>query len=235
MIAKSVERLGSLLERLLTIHYRRRRELFSELMVPLFTDFQSVHEHYTKLLGKYESLLPFRRQETDSGVDWILSEAGAVRCLSHSEEDAALRQIIDEAKQSEVLTASIRKLFRGKVADLLSEIEHEPERRFLLSLWAYLGSAVHNDINDWSFQARPGISATIDRLLENAVTADAFIEVTKYTSIGESIEDLLIETTGYEFPRQFVLATRQWINEAYVQVGREFQSLKLDIINKAPI
>jgi hypothetical protein len=235
MIKNSAEKLGSLVERLLTIRYRRRRELFSELLDPLFTEFQLVHKHYTKLLERYEGLLPFRRQETEDGIDWILSEGGELRRLSESEEGTVLRQIIKEAKQSSELTAPIRKLFRTKVAGLLRRLRHEPERRFLLALLAYFGSAVHGDINHWDFQAQPGISATIDRLLKNKVTADAFIELTQNTSVGESIEDLLIDTTEYEYPRQFILATRQWIDEAYVQVGNEFQSLKYDVINEAPI
>jgi len=51
----------SLLEKLLTIRYRERRERFTEIIDPLFKEFQLIHNHYTKLLSAYEPSLPIKR------------------------------------------------------------------------------------------------------------------------------------------------------------------------------
>ena len=160
---------------------------------------------------------------------------GDIRKFTRVEEQVALSQIVSEATRSSELTSPIRKLFRTRIADLLKLVKNESERRYLLSLLAYFGSAIHTDINWWNFENRPGVSATIDRLLSDKVNAKALVEVLAVTSIGESIEDLLIDTTEYEYPRQYILASRQWIEEAYIQIGREFQRMNYDVINEAPI
>jgi len=235
LVEKPAEVVGSLVLRLLTIRYRRRRELFAEILQPLFAEFENIHAHYIKLHEQYEKLLPYRRDDSGDAIKWIMSEGGDVRSLTHAEEQTALSKVIAEAKLSSELTSPIRKLFRTRIADLLRRVNNESERRYLLSLLAYFGSAIHTDINWWHFENRSGVSATIDRLLSDKVKAKALIEVLEVTSIGESIEDLLIETTEYEYPRKYILASRQWIEEAYVQVGREFQRMKYDVISEAPI
>jgi hypothetical protein len=234
LIEKPAEVIGSLVLRLITIQYRRRRERFSEILEPLFEQFQKIHEHYTKLLDKYESSLPVSRHETDDGIERVVSEEGEVRRMSRSEERQAIAEIIKEAKLSSTVTEPIRKLFRANSADLLSNVRDEEERRFLFCLLAYFGSTIHTDVN-WQDREQPGISATIERVLSSRVSTEAYLEALQSTSIGESIEDLLLETPEDEYPKKFIWSTRQWIDEAYVQIGREYQRLKYTIIQKAPI
>jgi hypothetical protein len=227
---KATEAVGSLLLRLVTIRYRRRRELFSEVLAPIYQEFLPIHAHYTALLDKYKVLLPLHRREADGVIVWTVSQTGAERRLTRFEERAALSDIIAEAKHSSELTAPIRKLFRTRIGDLLKLVSYEPERRYLFALLAYFSNGVHADINYWDFRSTHAISATIDRLLSSTVTADAFIELTEVTSIGESLEDLLLETPEYETPHRYVSAAHHWIDEAFVHVGREFQRVKVEVI-----
>lgn len=234
LVQNSAQQVASLVEKLLTIRYRKRRERFTEVIDPLFKEFQLVHKHYTSLLGKYEASLPIKRSETVNGVLWIVSEHGEQKRMSRSEERQALAEIIKAANQTVELSEPIRKTFRWKIADLLSGIKEEPERRFVYCLLAYFGTTVHGDIN-FNVDDVKTVSHTIDHVLSKKITADAYVEAMEETSIGASIEELLLETTGYEYPRKYVLATGKWINEAYVHVGREFQRLKIELIDKAPL
>jgi hypothetical protein len=234
-LEKPVETIGSLFLRLVTIRYRRRRDRFTEIIAPIHQEFLAVHAHYYALLDKYEALLPYHRRVTDRAIEWTVSEAGEIRRLTRSEEQIVLSSILAEVKGASQTTAPIRRLFRTRVGDLLESVSHEPERRYLIALLAYFGNTVHTDVNDWHFKAGSPISATIDRLLEDAITARAFAKLTESTSIGESLEDLLLESPEYEFPRRYASATRQWIDEAFVQVGREFQKANLLVLQDTTI
>ena len=234
-LAKAAETVGSLFEKLLTIRYRKRREVFTELLSPIYTEFLAIHEHYTKLLEKYESSLPLRRVEASNAIEWIMTETGDRRRLSVLEERAVLKELIAEARESGTLTEPVRRLFRERAADLVSSVTSEPERRFLFCVVAYFGSALHADLNADDRDDRKAISQTISRVLAKEVTIESYLEVMQTTSIGESIEDLLLETPEYEQPRMYVTRTRRWINEVFVHVGREHQRVKHELIKQAPI
>lgn len=220
-----------LLEKLFTINYSTRRELFNEIIQPLYKEFEDINRYYLEMLDEAERCLPIKRTEKPDSVEWTISEQGEKRLLSLTEEDKEISSVMAKARKLNENTDVIRELFREKISALLERIKHKQEKRFLFCLIAYFGTLVHEGSN----YSDPNITiASIEKMLSGELNTDDFLNAINPTSIGESLEDLLLETRDYEYPREFVHNTRIWLKTVYVKIGVEYQNLYKEIIEKTP-
>lgn len=154
MIA-TIKLLYSLISDLVLVKRKRRREIYSEIIVPIFEKFLEVHTNYYNMFSKISDSLPYYVEKkgwtTDSIVGEYFDDSKAIEKI-----ELILRKFRKERQESEF----IRDWLRNDTKEILSSIKYDEEKRLLFTILNYFIRQITYDLSD------SDIDITIKHIIE---------------------------------------------------------------------
>lgn len=121
-----------LVKQLLEIQSKHRREVFTQILEPLFVQVEKVHSFYEQLCCNASQSLPYK----DEDGSWQVRDKNRSKFLS-----AAIDEYVEKVKQDfadgREQNCYVRDEVRVNAKELLSAVVEVPEKRFLLAVIYY--------------------------------------------------------------------------------------------------
>jgi hypothetical protein len=209
-----------LINKLLEVQTRRRREIFSELLEPLFHRIEEVHSFYRELFTKAWLSLPYQR---DNGA-WEMPNANS-HTLTNIDIIKRVNKIKREFIEGREKDIYIRDQLRNNAREILISQRRPVEKRFLFSIILYFLEA-EPYVGD--FNAPPGSADyfSIDLFMKEIEEEGGVLALRTPSSI----------LANYIYPKKDPVELKRIIKGAlysldkkFINVSNSFIRIKLDV------
>ena len=210
-----------LINKLLEVQTRRRREIFSDLLEPLFHRIEEVHSFYTELFNKACQALPYQR---DNGA-WEMPNAHTPT-LTINEINERVDKIKREFIEGRENDKYIRDQVRNNAREILMSQRRPVEKRFLFSIILYFLEA-ESYVGDFNAPRDSADYHSIDLFMNEIEKEGGLLALRTPSSI----------LANYIYPKKdpvelkrIIKGALAYLDKNFINVSNSFIRLKLDVL-----